>query len=112
MQSAVRGDGAIRRNGDSIRQAKSRCGRIKLSRGSEEHSVMSKPLYKQSSAIGRDAGARSLERFVNNRSRGKAERLGEGIYNVIVIGAGTAGLVTAAGKADPGWPVACNERNK
>ena len=73
---------------------------------------MSKPLYKQSSAIGRDAGARSLERFVNNRSRGKAERLGEGIYNVIVIGAGTAGLVTAAGTADLGGRVALIERNK
>lgn len=61
---------------------------------------MRKPLYKQSSAIGRDAGARSLE------------RAGEGIYNVIVIGAGTAGLVTAAGTAGLGGRVALIERNK
>ncbi len=36
---------------------------------------------------------------------------GEGIYNVIVIGAGTAGLVTAAGTAGLGGRVALIERN-
>jgi pyruvate/2-oxoglutarate dehydrogenase complex dihydrolipoamide dehydrogenase (E3) component len=74
--------------------------------------VISKPLHKQSSAIGRGAGSRSVERFVDNRSRGAAERPGEGIYNVIVIGAGTAGLVTAAGTAGLGGRVALIERNK
>jgi pyruvate/2-oxoglutarate dehydrogenase complex dihydrolipoamide dehydrogenase (E3) component len=37
---------------------------------------------------------------------------GSGIYNVIVIGAGTAGLVTAAGTAGLGGRVALIERNK
>ena len=37
---------------------------------------------------------------------------GEGTYNVIVIGAGTAGLVTAAGTAGLGGRVALIERNK
>src|SRR5213595_3203693 len=37
---------------------------------------------------------------------------GEGVYNVIVIGAGTAGLVTAAGTAGLGGRVALIERNK
>src|SRR6059058_1426858 len=36
---------------------------------------------------------------------------GEGIYNVAVIGAGTAGLVTAAGTAGLGGRVALIERN-
>src|SRR6058998_81719 len=36
---------------------------------------------------------------------------GEGIYNVVVIGAGTAGLVTAAGTAGLGGRVALIERN-
>jgi pyruvate/2-oxoglutarate dehydrogenase complex dihydrolipoamide dehydrogenase (E3) component len=36
---------------------------------------------------------------------------GEGIYNVVVIGAGTAGLVTAAGTAGLGGRVALLERN-
>jgi pyruvate/2-oxoglutarate dehydrogenase complex dihydrolipoamide dehydrogenase (E3) component len=36
---------------------------------------------------------------------------GEGIYNAIVIGAGTAGLVTAAGTAGLGGRVALIERN-
>ncbi len=36
---------------------------------------------------------------------------GEGIYNVIVIGAGTAGLITAAGTAGLGGRVALIERN-
>ncbi|CAN5706910.1 mercuric reductase [soil metagenome] len=36
----------------------------------------------------------------------------EGIYNVVVIGAGTAGLVTAAGTAGLGGRVALIERNK
>lgn len=40
------------------------------------------------------------------------ERKGEGIYNVVVIGAGTAGLVTAAGTAGLGGRVALIERNK
>lgn len=37
---------------------------------------------------------------------------GSGIYNVVVIGAGTAGLVTAAGTASLGGRVALIERNK
>jgi pyruvate/2-oxoglutarate dehydrogenase complex dihydrolipoamide dehydrogenase (E3) component len=37
---------------------------------------------------------------------------GDGVYNVIVIGAGTAGLVTAAGTAGLGGRVALIERNK
>lgn len=37
---------------------------------------------------------------------------GEGIYNVVVIGAGTAGLVTAAGTAGLGGRVALIERNR
>ncbi len=35
-----------------------------------------------------------------------------GIYNVVVIGAGTAGLVTAAGTASLGGRVALIERNR
>jgi pyruvate/2-oxoglutarate dehydrogenase complex dihydrolipoamide dehydrogenase (E3) component len=41
----------------------------------------------------------------------KSLRKGEGIYNVVVIGAGTAGLVTAAGTAGLGGRVALIERN-
>src|SRR5438552_10626372 len=41
-----------------------------------------------------------------------AQRKGEGIYNVVVIGAGTAGLVTAAGTASLGGRVALIERHK
>ncbi|MEY2529458.1 MAG: hypothetical protein QOJ05_1548 [Verrucomicrobiota bacterium] len=37
---------------------------------------------------------------------------GEGIYNVVVLGAGTAGLVTAAGTAGLGGRVALIERNR
>ena len=37
---------------------------------------------------------------------------GKGTYNVIVIGAGTAGLVTAAGTAGLGGRVALIERHK
>ena len=37
---------------------------------------------------------------------------GSGVYNVVVIGAGTAGLVTAAGTAGLGGRVALIERNK
>jgi len=37
---------------------------------------------------------------------------GEGVYNVVVIGAGTAGLVTAAGTAGLGGRVALVERGK
>ncbi len=40
------------------------------------------------------------------------ERKGEGIYNSVVIGAGTAGLVTAAGTAGLGGRVALIERNQ
>ena len=40
------------------------------------------------------------------------QRKGEGIYNVVVIGAGTAGLVTAAGTAGLGGRVALIERHK
>jgi pyruvate/2-oxoglutarate dehydrogenase complex dihydrolipoamide dehydrogenase (E3) component len=42
----------------------------------------------------------------------KAVAKGEGIYNVVVIGAGTAGLVTAAGTAGLGGRVALIERNR
>ena len=45
----------------------------------------------------------------NRRSR--RVKKGEGIYNVVVIGAGTAGLVTAAGTAGLGGRVALIERN-
>src|SRR5207245_10229781 len=38
-------------------------------------------------------------------------RKGEGVYNVVVIGAGTAGLVTAAGTAGLGGRVALVERD-
>src|SRR5881275_363210 len=38
-------------------------------------------------------------------------RKGEGVYNVVVIGAGTAGLVTAAGTAGLGGRVALIERH-
>jgi pyruvate/2-oxoglutarate dehydrogenase complex dihydrolipoamide dehydrogenase (E3) component len=41
-----------------------------------------------------------------------SETKGGGIYNVVVIGAGTAGLVTAAGTAGLGGRVALIERNK
>src|SRR6059036_603439 len=37
---------------------------------------------------------------------------GEGTYNVVVLGAGTAGLVTAAGTAGLGGRVALIERNR
>ena len=40
------------------------------------------------------------------------EEKGKGIYNVVVIGAGTAGLVTAAGTAGLGGRVALIERHK
>ncbi len=40
------------------------------------------------------------------------ETKGHGLYNVIVVGAGTAGLVTAAGTAGLGGRVALVERNK
>jgi len=40
------------------------------------------------------------------------ERKGSGLYNVVVIGAGTAGLVTAAGTAALGGRVALIERHK
>jgi pyruvate/2-oxoglutarate dehydrogenase complex dihydrolipoamide dehydrogenase (E3) component len=41
----------------------------------------------------------------------RAVKKGEGFYNVVVIGAGTAGLVTAAGTAGLGGRVALIERN-
>ena len=41
----------------------------------------------------------------------KKEKKGEGVYNVVVIGAGTAGLVTTAGTAGLGGRVALIERN-
>lgn len=44
--------------------------------------------------------------------RQMGDRRGEGEYNVIVIGAGTAGLVTAAGTAGLGGRVALIERNE
>src|ERR1700693_4477620 len=40
------------------------------------------------------------------------QRKGDGVYNVVVIGAGTAGLVTAAGTAGLGGRVALIERHK
>jgi pyruvate/2-oxoglutarate dehydrogenase complex dihydrolipoamide dehydrogenase (E3) component len=39
-------------------------------------------------------------------------KTGEGVYNVVVVGAGTAGLVTAAGTAGLGGRVGLIERNK
>jgi len=42
----------------------------------------------------------------------KCPAKGDGIYNVVVIGAGTAGLVAAAGTAGLGGRVALIERNK
>ena len=42
----------------------------------------------------------------------KSQSKGEGTYNVVVIGAGTAGLVTAAGTAGLGGRVALIEGNK
>src|SRR5213595_2748851 len=41
-----------------------------------------------------------------------SEKKGEGVYNAVVIGAGTAGLVTAAGTAGLGGRVALIERNR
>ncbi|MBK36301.1 MAG: hypothetical protein CME26_12340 [Gemmatimonadetes bacterium] len=41
-----------------------------------------------------------------------AEERGQGTYNAVVIGAGTAGLVTAAGTAGLGGRVALVERHK
>jgi pyruvate/2-oxoglutarate dehydrogenase complex dihydrolipoamide dehydrogenase (E3) component len=41
-----------------------------------------------------------------------AEERGAGVYNAIVIGGGTAGLVSAAGTAGLGGRVALIERNK
>jgi pyruvate/2-oxoglutarate dehydrogenase complex dihydrolipoamide dehydrogenase (E3) component len=41
-----------------------------------------------------------------------AEAKGVGVYNVVIVGAGTAGLVTAAGTAALGGRVALIERNK
>lgn len=46
------------------------------------------------------------------RSQGNFSPKGEGVYNVVVIGGGTAGLVTAAGTAGLGGRVALVERNK
>jgi pyruvate/2-oxoglutarate dehydrogenase complex dihydrolipoamide dehydrogenase (E3) component len=40
------------------------------------------------------------------------EKRGLGVYNVVIIGAGTAGLVAAAGTAGLGGRVALIERNK
>jgi len=40
------------------------------------------------------------------------EGKGLGVYNVVIIGAGTAGLVVAAGTAGLGGRVALVERNK
>ena len=40
------------------------------------------------------------------------EEKGLGLYNLVIIGAGTAGLVTAAGTAGLGGRVALFERNK
>ena len=40
------------------------------------------------------------------------EEKGLGLYNLVIIGAGTAGLVTAAGTAGLGGRVALLERNK
>lgn len=41
-----------------------------------------------------------------------AQARGDGVYNAVVIGAGTAGLVTAAGTAELGGRVALIERQK
>src|SRR6266545_5146210 len=54
----------------------------------------------------------------NNQANSRLEtsqrvlmKKGEGVYNAVVIGAGTAGLVTAAGTAGLGGRVALIERN-
>src|ERR1043166_76272 len=47
---------------------------------------------------------------MSNRAGGTSAK-GQGVYNVVVIGAGTAGLVTAAGTAGLGGRVALVERN-
>ncbi|HYU41329.1 MAG TPA: FAD-dependent oxidoreductase [Vicinamibacteria bacterium] len=43
---------------------------------------------------------------------GRASAQGEGLYNVVVIGGGTAGLVTAAGTAGRGGRVAVVEKHR
>jgi pyruvate/2-oxoglutarate dehydrogenase complex dihydrolipoamide dehydrogenase (E3) component len=48
---------------------------------------------------------------VSKTSQDVPMKKGEGVYNVVVIGAGTAGLVTAAGTAGLGGRVALIERN-
>src|SRR5260370_34393580 len=48
---------------------------------------------------------------VSKSSQHVLMKKGEGIYNVVVIGAGTAGLVTAAGTAGLGGRVALIERS-
>src|SRR6187397_894318 len=48
---------------------------------------------------------------MSNRAAGASAK-DSGVYNVIVIGGGTAGLVTAAGTASLGGRVALIERNK
>ncbi len=50
--------------------------------------------------------------FQGEGGSGMAEEKGKGTYNVVVIGAGTAGLVTAAGTAGLGGRVALIERHK
>ncbi len=47
-----------------------------------------------------------------SNSPADSARKGEGIYNVVVIGGGTAGLVTAAGTAGLGGRVALIEQNR
>ena len=51
-------------------------------------------------------------RVGRSSSSNDSQTKGEGIYNVVVIGAGTAGLVTAAGTARLGGRVALIERHK
>jgi threonine dehydrogenase-like Zn-dependent dehydrogenase len=63
------------------------------------------------SEIGRDATLRRPRTVACSNVDVMSEKKGEGVYNVVVIGAGTAGLVTAAGTAGLGGRVALIERN-
>ena len=58
---------------------------------------------------GQSIPVRSLHEYPR-RIGGRLAEKGKGVYNVVVIGGGTAGLVTAAGMAGLGGRVALVER--